>query len=354
MNLTKTLPALLPFAAIPLLAFTIRGDEVSFQPGEGVSATKELAFTTTFYLDDISVTMDGQELPAEMMGAAMDEGLLIDANIVVTDEYVSSREGRMLTLLRSFDELTLEAGPESQAEIVDEFAELEDSTVSFAWDSDADEYVKTFHESEGDEDLLENLDPDMDFIALLPDGEVDEGDSWEASGERLGAIFFPGGVPANPSTDDEDAEEMAELFREELEGQLSEAFEDFVINCTYTGSREDGDVTVGVIDFKFEGDTSLDLSDLIQEAIDLQAGEAGIEADISATMGFEFEGEGTLLWNLRAGHVHGFNMSGDITLSADVDGEIDAMGESHSMEMSAEVSGEASWEMTTSGGEEEE
>lgn len=354
MNLTKSLPVLLPLAALPLLAFTSRGDRVSFQPGEGVSTTKELTFSTTFYLDDMSVTMDGQELPAEMMGAAMEEGLLIDASITVTDEYVASKEGRMLTLLRSFDELTLEAGPESQAEIVDEFAELEDSTVSFKWDAEAEEYVKTFHESEGDEDLLENLDPDMDFTALLPDGEVSEGDTWEASGERLGAIFFPGGVPANPGSDEEDAEEMAELFREELEGQLTEAFEDFVITCTYTGSREEGDITVGVIEFKFEGETSLDLSDLIQEAIDMQAGDAGVEADISATIGFEFEGEGTLLWNLRAGHVYGFSMSGDITLSADVEGDVDAMGESHSMEMSAEVSGEASWELSTVREEEDE
>lgn len=353
MNLTKTLPAVLPLAALPLLAFVGRADKVTFEPSEGASTSKELSFSSTFYLDDIRIAMDGNELPAEMMGEAMDEGLLLEATIAVTDEYVASREGKVLSLLRSFDELTLEAGVESEAEIVDEFAELEDTTVSFQWDDEEDDYVKTFHESDGDEALLENLDPDMDFMVLLPDGEVSEGDTWEASGERLGAVFFPGGVPANPSADDEEAEEMAELFQEEMEAQMAEAFSEFALNCTYEGSRDEDGVTVGVITFKFEGDTSLDLSDMIQEVIDMQAGDAGVEADISATIGFEFEGEGTLLWNLRAGHAHGFDMSGDITLSADVEGDVDAMGESHSMEMSAEVSGEASWEMTTTGGDDE-
>jgi hypothetical protein len=93
---------------------------------------------------------------------------------------------------------------------------------------------------------------------------------------------------------------------------------------------------------------------LIQSAIDLQAGEMGVEADITATVGFEFEGEGTLLWNLRAGHVFGFEMSGDITLSVDVEGDIDAMGESHSIEMSAEASGEASWSLETKGASKED
>jgi len=299
------------------------------------------------------VVMDGQELPPEMMGGAMDEGLLLNATVGVTDEYVASREGKMLTLLRSFDSLSLEAGPESQAEIVDKFAELEDSTVSFKWDAENEEYVKTFKDGEGDEELLENLDVDMDFLALLPDDEVSEGDTWDATGEELGTIFFPGGVPANPSSDEEGAEEMKELAKEELEGQLTDAFKEFSIHCTYTGSREEGDVSVGVITFKFDGDTSLDLSDFIQSAIDLQAGDMGVEADITATIGFEFEGEGTLLWNLSEGHVYGFDMNGDITLSADVDGDVDAAGDSHSMEMSAEVSGEATWSMETAGGDDE-
>lgn len=349
MNFTKSLPVVLPLAALPLLAFATRGDKVSFQPEEGATASKELNFQTTFYVDDLTMVVDGNEMPSEMMGGAMDEGILINATIGVTDEYVATKDGKQHTLLRTYDELTLEAGPESEAEVVDEFAELEDSTVSFKWDSDSEEYKKAFHESEGEEDLLENLDVDMDFLVLLPDDEVAEGDTWEASGEQLGTVFFPGGMPANPGSEEEDAEEMAELFREEMEGQLTDAFGEFTIECTYTGSREMDGVTVGAIKFEFEGESSLDLSDLMQSVIDLQAGDQGVEADVSATMSMEFEGKGTMLWNLKAGHVHSFEMNGDVTLFADLEGDIDVMGESHSMELSAEISGEANWEMAATG-----
>jgi len=353
MKPTKFLSLALPLVALPLAGFALRADKVAFQPEANATAQKELTFETTFYVDDLSMVVDGNELPAEMMGGAMDEGLLINATIAVTDEYVSSKGGRFLELLRTYDELMLEAGSESEAEVQDEFSDLEDSTVSFKWDEDSEEYVKEFADGDGEEDLLENLDVDMDFLALLPDDEVSEGDSWEASGEQLGTIFFPGGMPANPSTD-EDEEEMAELFQEEFETQLEEAFSEFKIDCTYAGKSESGGVTVGVIDFEFEGESSLDLSDLLQEVIDMQAGDQGIEADVTASISLEFEGKGSLHWNMEAGHVHAFEMNGDITLFADLEGEVDAMGESHTMEMSAEVSGEASWSLETSSNDDEE
>jgi len=254
----------------------------------------------------------------------------------------------MLQLLRSFDELSMEAGPESQAENVDEFGELEDTTVSFTWDADSGEYVKAFHESEGEEDMLENLEADMDFMALLPSGEVSEGDTWEAKGKDLGGIFLPGGVPGSASMDDAEAEEFEELFKEEMEAQLETAFEEFAISCTYMGTKEEGEVAVGVIEFKFEGDMEVDLAELIQQVIELQAGEMDFSADIAAMVAAEFEGEGVLLWDMKGGHMHSFEMSGDLMVTADIEGDIDAMGEAHSVEMAVEASGELSYSMESS------
>ena len=351
MNTQKTLSLALPLLALPLFAFTGSADKVTFQPAEGATTSKELTLNAVFYLDDMRMVVDGNEMPAEMMGGAMEEGLLIDMTVGVTDEYVKSEENKMLELLRSYDELTMEAGPESQAENVDEFSELEDSTISFKWDADEGEYVKAFHESEGDDDLLENLEADMDFMALLPRGEVSEGDTWEAKGKDLGGIFLPGGMPGSASMDDAEAEEMEELFKEEIETQLETAFEDFAISCTYMGTKEEGDVAVGVIEFKFEGDMEIDLADLIQSVVDMQAGEMDISADIAAMVAAEFEGEGVLLWNMKAGHMHGFEMSGDLMVTADIEGDIDAMGEAHSMEMAIEASGEISYSMESTDSE---
>ncbi|MFT7667835.1 MAG: hypothetical protein ACI8X5_000520 [Planctomycetota bacterium] len=354
MNITKTLSVALPLIVLPLLAFASREDKVSFSPAEGATVSKELSLEATFYVDDLNVVVDGQELPAEMLGAAMEEGMMVTALVGVTDDYVKTREGRQSVLHRTYDELTLEAGPESEPESVDDFAELEDSTVAFVWDGEADEYIKSFHESEGNEDVLENLEVDMDFLALLPDGEVSEGDTWEVSGDDLGNIFFPGGMPADlGGGEDENAEEITELVEEAMEEQMAEAFGDFAITCTYAGSRDEDGVNVGVITFKFESEASLDLSDVIQSVIDLQAGEQGLEVSLTATIGLEMEGEGTLLWNLRGSHVQGFEMSTDVTTFMDMEGEMDMAGQSHSMELSAEISGEAAWELVVKGGDDE-
>lgn len=353
MNVKTSLLCSVPVLALPLLAFSLRADEVSFHPAEGANLEKELTLTSTFFLDDLSVNMDGQELPPEMFADAMNEGLLFNAVIGVTDEYVATKDGKVMTLRRTYDSLSLEAGPESGAEDVEEFAELEDETVQFKWDDDSSEYAKSFHESEGDDSLLENLDVDMDLLALLPEGEVSEGDTWEVKGDQLATVFLPGGMPAAPGADEEEAEEMAELFKEELETQFKEAFGDFAVQCKYTGNREEGEKSVGVIEFKFEGKASIDLSQLIQEVIDAQAGDMGVEADVSASIDLEFEGEGTLLWNLEGGHVNHYEMDGTLTMLADVEADVDAQGESHTAEISAEVSSEMKWVMDASGGDEE-
>lgn len=349
MKATRITATSLLFLSLPLVGFLPREDAVAFEPSEGATVSKELNFEGSFYMDDVSVIFDGNEMPSEMMGA-MDEAIVVNAVIAVTDEYVSSSKGKQLTLLRTYDDLTLEGGIESDSEDMEEFGELVGSTVSFKWNADTEEYDKTYHEGEGDEDLLENLEVDMDFLVLLPDGEVSEGDTWEASGEDLGNIFFPGGMPANPSggEDSPEAEELGELFKEEIEGQLEDAFGDFVVNCTYKGTRDEGGTQVGVIEFKFEGEADLDLTELILAAIDLQAGEMGIEADLTATVGFEFDGEGMLLWNLKGGHVAGFEMSQDLVVTVDLEGDVDAMGEAHSFEVSAEVSGEMAWALEAS------
>lgn len=347
MNATKTSASLL-LLSLPLLGFIAREDKVSFHPTEGASVEKELSLELTFYMDDMSVVMDGNEMPIPPQG--LDQAVTVNAVMSVTDEYVKSKTNKILTLLRSYDELSLEAGLESESENVDKFADLEGSTIAFAWDEETGEYTKTYHDSDGEEELLENLDVDMDFLVLLPDDEVSEGDTWEASGETLATIFLPGGLVIGSSGEamDETAEELSELVKEELGGQLESAFEDFVIKCTYGGTRDEDGTDVGVIAFVFEGSTDLDLTELILAAIDLNAGEIGLEADITATVSFEFDGEGTLLWDMKGGHVQGFEMEGEIIMTVDIEGDVDVMGESHSFEMSAEASGEANWSLTTS------
>jgi hypothetical protein len=190
----------------------------------------------------------------------------------------------------------------------------------------------------------------MDMLELLPKGEVSEGDSWEVKGEGLAHVFLPGGVPADPDADDSpEADEIFELIEEELDAQLGEAFDAFAIRCTYKGTREEDDLSVGVIEFEFKGDAAMDLSDMIQSLLDLQGGDMGLEAEISASVDMELEGKGTLLWNMGAGHIQSCEMTGEMTMMVDIEADIEAQGEAHTGELSAELSSEMNWAMSASG-----
>jgi hypothetical protein len=343
----RTVLAVLAVSLPALHAFQPRFDSVSFAPEAGATVDKELTLEATMYLEDLTMILNGSEMPPEMLGGAMDEGLIMNASVEVSDEYVRSAKGKPIELLRTFTGMALEMGTESDAETVDEFGEIEDSTVRFKWDADEDEYIVTYEDGSGDEDLLKGLSPDMDFLALLPDGDVDRGDTWEVSDvDSLATLFFPGGL-AMPNPGDEEGAELFEEFSDELEAQFRESFEDFTVQCKYNGARDEDDARLGEISFKFEGEASLDLSDMLTEMIALQGGEMDISADVLATVDLEFEGEGTLLWNLGGGHVAGFEMSSEMLLLGDIEADVEAMGDSQTIEVSVEVSGEIEWELST-------
>ena len=82
---------------------------------------------------------------------------------------------------------------------------------------------------------------------------------------------------------------------------------------------------MGEIAFKFQGEASIDLSDLMAAIVDMQTAGQDIEADVMATLDLEFQGEGTLLWHLAEHRVHSFQMSSDMTLLADVEADVEAM-----------------------------
>ncbi len=356
MNATKALTSL-ALLTIPTVGFMARGDSVSFKPEEGTTVEKTLSIESSFYMDDLSIVFDGGEVSPDMMGGSMDEALIVNVTLGVTDEYLSSRTGAIGSLLRTYDEMAFEAGGESSAETQDAFNTMEGLTVKFVWDAEGEDFVKSFHESEGEDEWLENLDPDMDLLQLLPSDEVSVGDSWEARGEGLLTVFSPGGMLASGSEQETnpEAEELVELAKEQMGSQLESMLEEFAIKCTYTGTQTEGDKELGAIEIEFSGDAEIDLSELILSAIELNAERmGGVEADLSAVVSLELEGTGLLLWDMKAGHIHSFSMKYEIIAGMDLEGDVDAMGENHTFEVAVEVSGEVDMSLETGGDEEDE
>ena len=327
-----------------LLALQPRADNVSFAPEDGSSLSKEFQVQFDLVLGDLTLLLNGMDM-SESMPA--DFELSSELNMTVADEYVEVSDGVPLELIRTYEalEMVWETPDDSgEAEGIDEMV---GKSVRFKWDEDAEEYVVSFHESEGDEDELESLGIDMDMRAVLPEDEVSEGDTWSLDPKEVAAmILFGTSMDQDMSFEFEDDEMgIGPLLEAELKPQIEALMDELTAECTYKGRRESEGVTVGAIDIQVEAEGELDLSGLIAGMIEAQVPpEVEISVDIQeAIVSLALEGEGTLLWNLEAGHMHAFEMSPEIEILVDVVMSAEAMGESQDIEARIELLGDGTW-----------
>jgi hypothetical protein len=317
-----------------LLAVEPRADDVNFSPEDGSSLAKEYTIDLTLGVGDITAYVDGQDL-SESIPA--DFELMAEFAMEVTDEYVETVEGVPHELIRTYDSMEFYWEADEESGDAEELAELEGKSVKFKWDEEDESYEITYHESEGDEDLLKGLGPDMDLRALLPDGDVSEGDTWTVEAKDLGTVFFFGSSFEELDMGDGDAE-IAAIFESELYPQLESLLEGFITECEYKG---DGSIGVSL-----NGEGSIDLTSLIEEMVASQMPD-GFELEMTideATVNVTIEGEGTLKWDLEAGHMSSFDMASEFEVLVDVYIEADVMGESHELEASIELLGDGAWE----------
>jgi hypothetical protein len=195
------------FAALTLTAspFLIsgesRGTEIAFSVSSGTTLTKTFEVTTDVTMDSFDMTMNGQEPP---MMPGMDLSIRSELTMVFEDTYEDISDGRSGSISRSFETLSGEGESAMEMEMMGEITNeemaqvmssvLEGESVEFKWDDKEKSYLTILPEgSTLDEDEVEGLLEDTDFRALLPDGEVGEGDEWEIEISNLQSILSPGG-----------------------------------------------------------------------------------------------------------------------------------------------------------------
>lgn len=326
--------------ALPLtLIVAFLADEVAFHPAAGSSVAKELSIDVELGLDDVSVSVNGDELPPEMLGQLGDEKLIVSILMGVTEKFVATKDGRPTDLLRTFDELSIKAQFGEDSKETDGGENLQGKTVRFHWNEDEQRYDKSWHESTGDAEKLDALTEDMDLRLLLPTKKVSEGDTWEVAGDRLAPLFLPGGIAGG----DDDSEETA-AAEDEIRAQLATFLKDFKVVCKYAGQRDDGDVRVAEITFTFEGTPKIDMGPVIERVAQAQ-GEVP-DADVTATLSAKLKGEGKLDWNQAAGHMHAFEMQSELELELDLSADANEEGQSFQLEIGAKASGQVTWKMS--------
>lgn len=339
-----------------LLATGGTGERLRFAPEAGSSASKTFASSGEFALDELSVIADGQDV-GQMLGS-FELGMELSSSIQVTDVYRAVEDGRPREILRTFDALEsrtkmnmsqVEAIPEMEAT-----SELTGKSVLFRWNAESNDYDASFHESEGEESLLAGLDEDMDLRFLLPAEEVAQDGTWTVELSALKALMMPGGnlhmLPTDAAADPE-ALAMMEGLMDTFGEKVTEGLEGQCL-CTFKGLREGGESRLAEVELEIELAATLDMREFIQQAIQAGMAQAGQELEVdfdiaTADLTADYEATGTLLWDTAAGRFHSLTVQGDITFGIDLDVSIDAMGESHSMEASMEMSGEWGVEVTT-------
>ena len=227
-------------------------------------------------------------------------------------------------------------------------SELEGKTVLFSWDDDEGEFTTAYHESEGDEELLEGLTEDMDFRALLPEGDVSVGDTWEIDPKALVSVLFPGGNTGLVPDDEGGAEEMmpgmdgmganmGEMLGDLLEGEAS---------AEYTGTEEVDGVTVAVISFTISIASSNDMTEIVEESMS-EMPDDGPEISVNyVDVEIEMEGEGTLQWDLAANRAHSYEIQGSMNTLMDMGMGVSMGDNEMEMEQSMEMSGTFNSSMT--------
>ncbi|MFT6714102.1 MAG: hypothetical protein ACJAVJ_001384 [Planctomycetota bacterium] len=325
-------------ALVPLTAaLAPRGTAITFAPEAGLSLTKTYSQELNAELSDLTFSMNDEEVEVEELPT-----ITITSNevIVLTDSYDAVDEGRPTKLTRVFDELTrsrVQVTEEDEMNI-EETSELEGLSVTFLWDEDESAYIASFTDEDesADEDLLAELFGDADMLGFLPRDEVEVGDTWSVELDDYRRLFSPSGELTFMDGDDEPSrDEIDDRIDENLEGE---------IECTFMGVEEVDDVRMGVIEFTIEleseGETSEEM-EVEDEEID--------SATESRTITIDSEYEGTLYFNLAAGHIASVTIVGESNFSVKegvliVHPEFGEFTQSQTMFFEGELEGEITFE----------
>jgi hypothetical protein len=266
----------------------------------------------------------------------------------VSDKFLEMGDGSPTKLQRTYEALgnatsmSMQADnpmiPSQDRELQGK-SELEGKVVLFTRDGDG--YKKTFGEdTAGDDELLADLEEDMDFRGLVPQGSKNVGDSWSIELPEFKKVLAPGGnlriEPDMTGTDDMDFGMGSESS---LADQLGDLEGD--VKAEFTKVDREGGAKIAVVKLTFEIKSAQDMTEKTREGLEknkerMQGAEFEVE---SADVELEFKGEGELRWDLVANHLVSLEISGEMGMAMENAMKVDMMGQTMRMRMAMDMSG---------------
>lgn len=311
------------------LSVATTGDSLTPKFEKGWTVTYTSSSSESVVMDDVSVTLNGQELPPEaleQMGDFMPPDEESTESVEVQSVIKAVENGLPSVAEHKFIEYSrsTEKGDESE-EIEDA---LKGSRVRVTYDGD-EELTAELLDDEGE--VSETLDRDVPVMPslhqVLPDDEVSEGDSWKVNETDLSesnSAFSPFKVT---SEDDDDDDSPADSGREALD----KAFEDTDAEFTWTKTLDTDDGKVAVITTEFE--IELDLAEIMSDQMDMDDLPPDSEVTFNATLKIGM----TIHWSIE----HGRTVEAALNMEMDMDVDMSMPiqeGMNMEMEMDADVS----------------
>ncbi|MBM3986813.1 MAG: hypothetical protein FJ294_02510 [Planctomycetes bacterium] len=340
----STLSATTLIATFALCFAAPRADELRFAPADGDEAQMMYSFEASLGIGDMSLSVDGQDLSAQVPLDDLAGKLALELGVV--DRFLETRDGRPLRFERRYmaSSSNLELA-ESKLARTDLFG-VDGETIVFEWSKSQGAYVLAFKDGTGDESRLELLSADMHLRSLLPGRELEVGATWQLEPQALVPALLLGYDAATlgaTAGGEQGLAQSAEALAPLLDGLLA----GFRARCEYVGSREQDGRKLAEMKLAIESDGELDLRDALRGLLTEQDSLGELDLEVrSATGQLGVRGTGSLLWDLDAGHAHSFELDGDIELVARLDAALsDEQGGEHSVSAEIELLVELAWKL---------
>ncbi len=282
---------------------------------EGEVLVRTFSFSSESSMEDVSVTMNGEDGPGgpgdmEQESSFHIEYEVRDTNTKVSDGQVESVERLYSKIESSRSEHMVQPMSEEPMDMESTGeSDLKDKTVVL--EAKGDETVASWAEGEeGDEDLLKDLAICEDFSALLPAGAQELEGTWSISPSLLDLLNEPlGDLHLSDDGMPEEMEEGdVEMPDEEFEGEIQATFAEIV---------EEDDRRLARVTFTVDVSSTVDLTDFFAAMTDAHGGDVPEDAMIPEVESMENEssyvGEGTFLWDLKNGRLASLELTCETT-----------------------------------------
>ena len=297
--------------------------------------------TTTFSLENTSETTSVEMI---MNGQSNDDELSQKQTIIrsatFTDHIQRVEAGMPTSYTREYSDLVSETSwliddPQGEHELNGSGdSELEGLEIVF---EKVDGVFKpSFPEGEAnDGNLLENLSPLLAWENFLAVGEVEVGAKWEIHPKSLWDALHLGGALPFDGVGDEDSVKVLRLAQAIFLGEGAEIDGD--ITATLTEINDD----LATIEMEVEYSEILDLVEVIRALAPKEDTARPEPQSMSHTT--DFEGTGTLIWNIKQGHAVSLQLQlsyeneQNLVMSGDMGGRTFSMEQNISSEGEFEV-----------------